>query len=412
MLSSIFNPAVTIDKENLAVNLVHIGSRENNIPGEMGFLILEGINEKDQYFQLCISSTFTAEPNEMSSYWISKIEGFDIKTSFPNLFTQTYSIPKASVPFKYVENAYAILQPGALKTYSFKKACVACQDYFGFSPSIDKITKETTDVKPIHWNPFARLIESQSFPFARMRRSSLWARIKDTFFIFAGDHDLGLLDYVFPLPKMLEVFLNYTKSSDIRKNVLASFILAPLMIFQSMKVMAAAILTLVCAPLVGLVNLVFLLFTYPKLVEHLAIYPIMGNVEAFEDIGAGNVADEAISLDIMLSVHEELTIKPLYQTHNKKRYFSNFNYNSDSYTSNLTKESSDEDKSKRDLVLGVQNKEGKPLGIIAPSENQWTLNKMMFFNHCHIDETLEQAGPLILDKFETMLKQSRALSQM
>jgi hypothetical protein len=404
MASSIFNPAVTIDKENLAVNLVYIGSRENNIPGEIGFLILEGINEKDQYFQLCISSIFAAEPNEMSSYCISKIEGFDVKTRFPDLLTQTYSIPKAFVPFECVENDYDILQPGALKTYSFKKACVACQVYFGFSPSIDKITKEATDVKPMHYNPFARLIESQNFPFARLRRSSLWTRIKDTFFIFAGDHDLGLLDYVFPLPKLLEIFLNYTNSSDRRNNVLASFILVPLMIFQSMKVTAAAIFTVVCAPLLGLVNLGFLLFTYPQLVEHLAIYPILGNVETFEDIGAGNVADEALSLGIRLSVDEELTIKPLYQIHNKKRYFSNFNYSSDSYTTNFTQESSDEDESKRDLVLGVQNKEGKPIGIIAPSENQWTLKKMMFFNHCHIDETLEQAGPLILDQFETMLK--------
>ncbi len=48
-------------------------------------------------------------------------------------------------------------------------------------------------------NPFDGLVETLHFPHARMFRTSLWQKVKDTFWLISGDvrlNKLGLLDYV------------------------------------------------------------------------------------------------------------------------------------------------------------------------------------------------------------------------
>lgn len=109
------------------------------------------------------------------------------------------------------------------------------------------------------WNPFTHLIGSKKYPFSRIVHASFFKRIKDTFEVFFGgkatfpqynNEKLGLIDYVFPFPFLFQ------KAWEASSNIVFIVILAiPYFALQAIKVIAAAVLTLLSSPFVLFVHL-------------------------------------------------------------------------------------------------------------------------------------------------------------
>lgn len=114
-------------------------------------------------------------------------------------------------------------------------------------------------------NPFYGIIETKKFPHARTLRTSLWQKLWDAFGIIAGNDDHpGIMHYstlfiIAPIDYLVSVAwkgIDYGMNSD---DDLAGFCATILLMlvgpFQLAYYGAAAAITLVAAPIVGVVHL-------------------------------------------------------------------------------------------------------------------------------------------------------------
>jgi hypothetical protein len=119
------------------------------------------------------------------------------------------------------------------------------------------------------WNPFARLRETNSYPYARLIRSSFTGRIADTFKVFNGDilgKRMGILDYIYPFPRIMSyAILNisiplnmYTTARQLYSGIILLLILAiPTIIVNIPKLIVSSALTLLVSPALVLAHLWF-----------------------------------------------------------------------------------------------------------------------------------------------------------
>lgn len=108
------------------------------------------------------------------------------------------------------------------------------------------------------FNPFYRIIETTKFPHARTLRTSLWQKLWDTFGVFAGNEDHpGLLHYLtffIIIPIDFLVALAW-ESMDSDEDMIGMLLILAVPL-QLVYYTAAALLTLVVSPMVGVIHLV------------------------------------------------------------------------------------------------------------------------------------------------------------
>ena len=149
-------------------------------------------------------------------------------------------------------------------------------------------------------NPFYGIIETDTYPHARTLRTGLWQKIKDTFFVFAGDFDLesktfkklhpGLLDYLFIgasfcLPILLVGLIREEiKIQNKALRTIAIFfvgiIAIPLLIA---KYIIAAVLTYLSLPIVMGVHLISLVMA-SKMKERILNMPLLPRLKKHRTI--------------------------------------------------------------------------------------------------------------------------------
>lgn len=123
-------------------------------------------------------------------------------------------------------------------------------------------------MEDMRWNPFSHLSETKKYSSGRILRSGLWHRIEDTFRVFYGDlfnvdeNELGILDYPFPFPRILQNIL-YMSFKNATAMILVGIFAVPLI---ATKFIAASMLTLISLPIVGLTHL-FVMPTINKLLK-------------------------------------------------------------------------------------------------------------------------------------------------
>lgn len=170
MPNSLLDEALELNVNTYVVKLVHLNHpRTDHRKGEMGFILIEGIDENELPISFCVGSPFGLNKDKV----IEKIPR--------NLLTSIYgsNIDKAttfvwSVDKNIVDNEIGkfFQKPDAknidiLPDYSYKKACELIVRFgihlcgndpvgYHFLSNIDFHHNE-----PITWNSFSRLIESK-----------------------------------------------------------------------------------------------------------------------------------------------------------------------------------------------------------------------------------------------------------
>jgi|GEM_PF-6822935 len=157
----------------------------------------------------------------------------------------------------------------------------------------------------MHWNPFSHLIEvkTKKYISGRFFRSSYWERIKDSFWVINGsglgldeNATLGLLDYVFPVARILWECIDFLNKNSLRESGLKNtlfgatilILIIPAALSTVAKFLTSSVLTCIAAPLAGLTHF----FIKPKqdklidTIKHLRIQPINNcdGSETFSDI--------------------------------------------------------------------------------------------------------------------------------
>ncbi|RUR12200.1 hypothetical protein [Legionella septentrionalis] len=239
--------------------------------------------------------------------------------SADNSILQTYSLSREKVERQYpLERTNVEIFSATSIESSYKKALSSLELDFGINVTSDwddpiLFPDFHIENTPINWNPFARLFESKRFPFARLSSSSLWQRIKDCFFILHGDflkNDLGILDYIFPIPRLLINLLafNIPLVGKIAIGVLAGAAF-------TIKFALALAVTMILSPMIGLIDLALKLLAPVRneLDQIIKIKPIKGSIESFYDVLPDDLEEE-ISLTSFQKIHKNLTIKPLATT--------------------------------------------------------------------------------------------------
>lgn len=222
--------------------------------------------------------------------------------------------------------------------------------------------------KIVRWNPLVRLFESRQFPFARVLRSKLWQRIKDTYSILNGSayekNELGLLDYVFPIPRLL-ANLYALDQSDVGKLVVAM----PLALAIVIKTLFAGLTTIVCIPLVVVVHLVIQFFSFKEAKDQVMVKPIQGDVKSFSDLKGEQHFSPAMTLSSFEKIHQQLVSKPLAKVYPG-------------------------DQERRELAFGLYSR-GVPVGVIdIDTANKSGIYHLMQENQYRMSSHLEEEGQM------------------
>lgn len=222
--------------------------------------------------------------------------------------------------------------------------------------------------KTVRWNPFARLFESRQFPFARVLRSNLWQRIKDTYFILNGSayekNELGVLDYVFPIPRLL-ANLYALDQFYVGKLVVAM----PLALAIVIKTLFAGLATIVCTPLVVAVDWLVQFFSFKGSKDQVMVKPIQGDVESFSDLKGEHHFSRAMTLSSFEKIHQQLVIRPLAKVYPG-------------------------DQERREVAFGLYS-QGAPVGVIdIDAANKSGIYHLMQENQYRMSSYLEEEGQM------------------
>lgn len=213
-----------------------------------------------------------------------------------------------------------------------------------------------------------------------MIRASIWMRILDVFFIFNGHlgfkNDLGILDYLFPFPRLLTNLLKRNIPTPIKV-----IIAIPTAIFWSMRFITATVCTAAIFPITLLTHAaVSIKSPYNQQTENLKIKPINGNLESIHDLDEKDLLEER-PLSSYAKINKNLIIKPIVK--DKTNSYKEFSV------------SGTFDKTQDSLFLGLfeANIPDTPRAIaeISP-QNYRSIFAAMKTNKYQIDNTLEEAN--------------------
>jgi hypothetical protein len=142
-------------------------------------------------------------------------------------------------------------------------------------------------------NPFRGITETSTSPHARTLRTGLWQKIKDTFFVFAGDFDIsnrhqgihvGLFDYpllgiFFVLQGFLIAFIRneIEVKNPILRGILGFFLVVLNIPLMTARYATAAVITLISLPIVTIVHLTSLILASTQK-ERILRLPVTLNV--------------------------------------------------------------------------------------------------------------------------------------
>ncbi|MFA5960161.1 MAG: hypothetical protein WC785_06560 [Tatlockia sp.] len=377
----------SLHADNVVVSLVDAGSiHPDGRKIHSGLLILEFLDAQNVHTVLCYGNRFGhADQWELQEIPAEQRENisqfFKLRTSWRRPKEEARSVLEVFEEGRRKEEI-STLTAEKLPFYSYKKASDALPKLFQITlPSeIDleflEAKTKSFQLTPGSFIPFHNLLESRTFPLARLRRSNWWKRIKDTFEGINGgfieDNQLGLLDFIFPFSRL---FINLTLSEKIPTLVKA--LLFPFTaITWLLKTVFALAVMVPAMMIVSVVHLPFyLLKKRPESLKTASI--ISNNIEAFADLKGDNLAEGCLNSNDLMQ--KKLRIRPL--AHNKEE---------GSYTE-LT--ATRKLHSPEELMLGLY-REGRPYALINPTdaENKTALVVLLKNNFFHIDEALEQAN--------------------
>lgn len=370
MTTSIWGNIYPLNSENALIGFCR------NDEADIGFITVELFNEEEKPLLYIIGKPLLAR--EYDIFCVSEHTPFRSKLDNDlgrNTSLYTYNIPKKTLTtlpiWSLIQSSCKNDTPSYL-AYSSIKAEKGLKTLFNINPpSNDDPTflsyEYNQDAKPSKsLNPFARIIESNFFPLARLRRVTWWRRVKDTFFVLNGDmiskKRLGLLDYVFPFPQLFS-----TLAAWVGINATISGLVSILgFVASTIKTTAAFVFTVILLPVVSIIHLGF------------KISRLLKNYDDKESVVVSYLYDNqqrTADLSSFAKAHQNLSIKPLAR--NEKAEYA------------LLSESRKLETNET-LVLGIFS-DGDPQGIIEMNaRNKNGLFSLIQENIFQIDENLEQ----------------------
>lgn len=378
MTNSFVDLVTPMDSENAVIGCL-INAEEGS-----GFITVEFLDEKHNHLLYCIGRPLFAREYEI----FCVPEGKSIRKALcDGSAVSRYRISKETLTnlsiWNQIQSEHKIGTPNYL-SYSSIKAEKGLKSLFGFEfssedPTFHSSKSTEEDESPKSWNPFARIMESNFFPLARLHRSTWWKRVQDTFFILNGDfisnERLGILDYLFPLSKLLLTMASLESITPI----ISGFLYILGFGAFAIKTFVTTLLTLALLPVISIVDLGFKFSALFEASEDnsLVVLDLYDDQQHYEDLSS------------FAKTHKVLSIRPLARN--------------DQVEYVLLSESRGIGPNET-LVLGLFS-EGDPSAFIEMSTgNKHGLFSLMKNNAFHIDENLEQSH--MMEQVLTYVKSS------
>lgn len=383
-MKSVYDSYRDVSKDTYLIGLIGFSSQQaNNSEEKVGLLIIETLDEMNNYVAYCIGTPFETNANYDITSISERVEEV--------AYTQHWLLSKADFDKSFLGKkinglaSVSNLNMQQIQTYSYQRAEQLLMASFNIDANPLEMFENVLENTPIHWNPFSRLIESNVFRLARLHRSSLWERIEDTFFVLNGrffqTNELGLLDYLFPLPRLLrQIMLAIYSGPDDRLMSPQQRAIAWLLILESIKTIASVLLTVLVSPLVGLVHAGFSLYKSLKKtdkIETIMVKPMKGTIENSHDVNDDDFLAEC-TLSSFAKIYPQLNIKPIAKN---KGLRDDMLSDNQSIIANHA-----------DLMLGAYTDETLRAVIEINDTNKPGIFALMEENQFHIDEYCERAG--------------------